>query len=304
LTVDKRIERINIRNPSGDRSNKQDNAARSQVPGRFIALPDGMVHYETTGPSDGQLVVLIHGFSVPGYIWDPTFKVLADAGFRVLRYDLYGRGHSDRPYTIYNSDLFDRQLHHLLSALDFSKPVDLVGMSMGCVIAAHFADRHKSRVRRLCMLDPAGVASPPSLGSRLAVFPILGELIMYFFGQKVLVSTLSNDFYNPDRAPADYEKRFREQMRFSGFKRALLSTRRNGIFRDALKIYRKIGQRQLPVLLIWGKQDRTTPFTDNILLRKVMGEVEFYPIDRAGHIPHYECPNQVNPILIDFLNNT
>lgn len=37
----------------------------------------------------------MHGFSVPYYIWEPTFAALVQAGLRVLRYDLYGRGYSD-----------------------------------------------------------------------------------------------------------------------------------------------------------------------------------------------------------------
>ena len=72
-------------------------AVRSQVSGSFLRLADGVVHYELAGPPptvlDARTVVLIHGFSVPYYIWDPTFEALAQAGFRVLRYDLYGRGY-------------------------------------------------------------------------------------------------------------------------------------------------------------------------------------------------------------------
>jgi pimeloyl-ACP methyl ester carboxylesterase len=54
--------------------------------------------------------VLIPGFSVPYVIWDPTFEDLVEKGFRVLRYDLFGRGYSDRPDAIYDLELFDRQL--------------------------------------------------------------------------------------------------------------------------------------------------------------------------------------------------
>jgi len=301
LTIDKQIKQMNIRFPSGGRPTKPNDTARYQVPGQFIALPDGIVHYEITGPPDGQLVVLIHGFAVPCFIWDPTFHVLAEAGFSVLRYDLYGRGYSQRPYVAYDSDLFDRQLYHLIEALDFPKPVDLVGVSMGCVIAANFTNRHPSWIRKICMIDPAGVTSKPSLGARLAILPILGELRMFFSGEKALVSGLLDDFHKPDLAPANYEKRFREQLRVSGFKRALLSTLRHGLLHGALKIYKRIGGQKRPILLIWGKQDRITPFANNTLLREVMQEVEFFPIDRAGHIPHYECPDRINPILVRFL---
>ena len=62
-----------------------------------MRLSDGFTHYELGGPPTGHLVVLAAGFSVPYYIWDPTFSALTEAGVRVLRYDYYGRGFSDRP---------------------------------------------------------------------------------------------------------------------------------------------------------------------------------------------------------------
>ena len=57
-----------------------DDAARANLPGRFVRLPDGVVHYELGGHELGQPVVLVHGFSVPYYIWDPTYEALAEAG--------------------------------------------------------------------------------------------------------------------------------------------------------------------------------------------------------------------------------
>jgi hypothetical protein len=90
--------------------------SRSKLGGNFIKLPRGVVHYEIAGPQNGSVVVLIHGFSVPQYVWDPTFDMLTSSGFRVLRYDLYGRGYSDRPECEYNLELYVEQLSQLLSA--------------------------------------------------------------------------------------------------------------------------------------------------------------------------------------------
>jgi alpha-beta hydrolase superfamily lysophospholipase len=74
-----------------------DEAARKGAPGRFIRLSDGVTHYDLTGPDSGPTIVLVHGFSVPYYIWDSTAAALSAAGHHVLRYDEFGRGLSDRP---------------------------------------------------------------------------------------------------------------------------------------------------------------------------------------------------------------
>jgi triacylglycerol esterase/lipase EstA (alpha/beta hydrolase family) len=108
-----------------------DAGARRGLGGQFLRLSDGLTHYEVPGPADGPLVVLVHGFSVPYYVWDSTVTALTSAGFRVLRDDLYGRGYSDRPALDYTADVFDRQLTELLDAVGRRRQVDVIGMSMG-----------------------------------------------------------------------------------------------------------------------------------------------------------------------------
>lgn len=132
-----------------------DEVARREAPGRFVRLADGVTHYETAGPDTSQVVVLAAGFSVPGYIWDSLYQGLADSGFRVVRYDYYGRGWSDRPEAAYDQDLFVRQLAGLLDSLRITAPVDLAGLSFGGAVITSFADRHPGRVRSLIYFDPA-----------------------------------------------------------------------------------------------------------------------------------------------------
>jgi hypothetical protein len=70
---------------------------RSRLPGSFIRLEEGFVHYELVGPRDGQVVVLVSGFPSTYMLWDQSLAGLTAAGFRVLRFDLFGAGSSDRP---------------------------------------------------------------------------------------------------------------------------------------------------------------------------------------------------------------
>jgi len=106
-----------------------DESVRRATPGQFVRLTDGYTHYEIAGPPGGHVVVLAAGFSVPYYIWDPTFAALTGAGFRVLRYDYYGRGFSDRPEVDYSQTFYVRQLTELLDSLEITDSIDLVGLS-------------------------------------------------------------------------------------------------------------------------------------------------------------------------------
>ena len=278
-----------------------DAAARASLPGSFAALPEGVVHYELAGPDDGQAVVLIHGFSTPYFIWDATFAALVSAGFLVLRYDLFGRGYSDRPDTAYTMDLFLRQLLGLLDAFGIRQPVDLVGLSMGGAIAVAFTARHPQRVRRMCLLDPAGLPLKMPPLARLIRAPLLGELIFGVFGGRFLLANQAGDFF---RAPADFaafQARYALQMPYRGFRRALLSTVRGDAISDRAAEFAAVGRQPRPKLLIMGENDRTVPFETHVRIQDLMPGIEFHAIPLAGHLPHYEWPEVVNPLLVQFL---
>ncbi len=273
--------------------------ARANASDKFVTLADGVTHYELAGPPEGQPVVLVHGFSVPSFIWDPTFAGLADAGFRVLRYDLFGRGYSDRPDAIYNQALFDRQLGDLLDAVGFTTPVNLVGLSMGGAIAVGFTAQHPERVRALALLSPAGFPVPATRAFAIMHLPWVGEWLFDRFGEKLIVTGLARDFYVRDRVQ-EFADRYRVQMQYPGFKRALLSTLRHGPISTMASAYQAVGRQTCPVLLIWGRDDKTVPFALNEKVRAAIPRAQFHPIDNAGHIVHYEKPEIVNPLLATF----
>ena len=94
-----------------------DEQARAGAGGASVALSDGVVHYQLAGPEGAPAVVLLHGFSTPYLIWDNNFSALAAAGYRVLRYDLYGRGFSDRQAPSSTAGPLRRQLRELIERL-------------------------------------------------------------------------------------------------------------------------------------------------------------------------------------------
>jgi len=57
-----------------------------------------------------------------------------------------------------------------------------------------------------------------------------------------------------------------------------------------------------PVLLIWGKDDKDTPIELSKKILEAVPQAEFHPVDDAAHIPHYEHPDIVNPIVLGFLS--
>lgn len=265
---------------------------------RFVTLSEGVTRYEWRGPSEGPTVVLVHGFTGPGAVWNHNIEALAEAGFHVLRYDLFGRGYSDRPHLRYTAEVFDQQLIDLLEHFEVEEKINLVGLSMGGAITAHFVDRHPERVNCFALLAPAGFnLDVPPLYAMLR-WPGVGEWILKAFGDAKLPTALER-MGVPEGAP--YRDEFLGQLRYQGFKRALLSTYRNNPLLNLRPVYERVGETAIPALLIWGDEDHVVPFDHHEHVEETIPHVEFHAIEGGSHMANYQLPEVVNPILIDFL---
>ena len=287
--------------PYRDETKQLNDETRKNATGSFIQLADGITHYELGGNEPNAVVVLIHGFSVPYFIYDPTFKFLTESGFRVVRYDLFGRGFSDRPAARYDIDLFVNQLAGLLDALRVTRPVNLIGLSLGGIIASTLAVHQPERVNKLVLIDPAG-ARPISLSlvHKVATLPFVAETILGLVGSEALIKSASKDFFDP--ALVDhFMSRYKVQWEYKGFRRAILSTIRDGMLGSFINTYQALGKMDKRVMLLWGRNDMTVPFEHSFDLRAAMPNVEFHTFENCGHIPHYERADQVNPLLLEFL---
>ena len=275
-----------------------DAAARAGMPGQFARLTDGFTHYEVGGPADGRAVVLAAGFSVPYYIWDPTFKALTAAGYRVLRYDYYGRGYSDRPEIPFTDEMYVRQLDELLKAAKIGGPIDLAGISFGGSLITSFADKYPDRVRSLIYFDPS-LRRPYPL-SLVESLPRVWDYLTAVLDERVWADGQLGDFFHPEHF-LDWPNRYRDQMQYKGFRRARLSEIASNTAVDQSEQFKRVGEHPRPVLVIWGKQDNTVPFEESEWLMTMLKHGRLVPIESAGHLPQWEQPDAVHSQLIEFL---
>ncbi len=264
---------------------------RQHVPGSFIALKAGITHYQLAGPDTGQVVVLIHGFSVPYYIWDSTFSFLEHNGFRVLRYDQYGRGYSDRPDSIYNQTLYFDQLKQLLAALHITNPVILCGVSFGGRMVTNFTSQYPDLVKKVVLVDPGYEDMKPDKPEFIVRYYESTHPNERAMGQL-------NDFKYPERYP-DWVNKYRVQMQYKGFMNAIISTLFNYNC-DGRQSYTRLNTKHKPVLLIWGRDDKTNPYNNSDSIRSVL-KTDFFPVDDAAHLPHIEQADKVNSKILEFL---
>jgi pimeloyl-ACP methyl ester carboxylesterase len=263
-----------------------DATARRQAPGQFVTLSHGIVHVRSAGPEQGRPVLLVHGFSVPSYVFDQTSADLAASGFHVIRFDLYGRGWSDRPDVDYDRELFANQLLELMDTLKIPK-ADVLGLSMGGAVVGRFAAEHPERVRSVVLVAP--LTHPQDIGPM--AWPGAGAWLMRSWYLPKLAASQLEDFPHPERVPG-WAARFQPQMRYDGFGRALLSTMRHVVTQSSLPDFQKIGKSGLPVLLVWGDAD----------VQRAIPQAQLLSLPGLGHLTLVEDPAATDPRIADFLN--
>lgn len=277
---------------------------RAGLPGSFMELSAGVTHYELRGDTAGPQVVLIHGNAAPYVTWDNTIEDLCAAGLRVLRYDLFGHGFSDRPkLRTYDRRFYNTQLAELLGRLEIPYPILVVGSSQGGSIGTCFAAQNPGKVKKLALLAPFfdDFEGSRSVAALLGKTPLVGELLLRLVGDEKL-SDLSDAILSADTRAA-LEPEVAKQFHFEGKRRAMLANWRGDALHDATSCYERVREQGIPTLLTWGTADRKLSGDSMSRLRDLFPGIEYHEIEGAGHLAHYEFPDRINPALIGFLTS-
>lgn len=232
-------------------------AQRRTAPGGFAGLSGGVTHYRWWGREGGPVLVLVHGLNTSSYVFDSLVDELIAQGWRVLTYDLYGRGLSDRPGTRQTRAFFTRQLRELLQDQGVENGFVLAGYSLGGGIATVFASEEPERLKALVLFAPSGFTDAPAPFAEFCrKTPYLGDWVHSVFGgwqmRKRLKAGVTSTV--PDlgaRQIAETETR--------GFLRSILSTRRHMLTERLAEEHSDLAAVGLPTLAIWGEDDRLVP---------------------------------------------
>lgn len=276
---------------------------RSKLSGSFIDLPTGNTHYELKG--EGEIIVLVHGYATPYYIYDKLFKAFCDKGYRVLRYDLLGRGFSERARVDYTPELFARQLNELTTALFKDESFYLVGTSMGGSVCAEFCKTYPKKVKKLILLAPAGMDNfKPPFYMKLSSVPLIGTAIFNIIGSGTLLKKCASEMYVSPQSEKDYyERKFAEAIKYKGFLRCTRSSLINTILRTdkTVKSYAETAKKDIPILCIWGTIDKTMPYYQAARLIEVCPKAKLISYENSGHIFVYDEGERTAKDVLEFI---
>ena len=277
--------------------------ARTGASGDFAMLSQGVTHFEWLGPIRGPVAVCVHGLTTPSFVWLGLARGLANLGFRVLIYDLYGRGYSDRAPGRQDQAFFLQQLGDLLDDQQVKGDITLFGYSMGGAIATTYAAERPDRIRQLVLLAPAGTGvSANRLIRFIARTPVIGDWLML-----ALFARQHRKHCEAERdLPSSVENITGLQLnelKVRGFIPAVLASMRGILSRPLREEHKTIHQAGIPVLAIWGREDAVIPLTAMGTLAEWSRDARQDVIEGAGHGLTYTHTREVLVSLSDSLRD-
>ena len=270
------------------------NDARQDAgPGHNVLLSQGRTHYEWLGPERGPVAVCIHGLTTPSFVWRGMAKGLALMGFRVLVYDLYGRGHSETVVGRQDAQFFLTQFDDLMAHETINEPITLLGYSMGGTIAAHVAAAQPSRIKQLVLLAPAGMDLPiPGAVKWARDIPVLGDWLFLAVYPFILRRGIAAEAGVPGSVENITALQQAETDR-RGYFPSVLSSLRGVLRHPAKDAHRAIASAGVPTLAVWGETDDVIPLACKETLADWNPGAQQVVVAGAGHGLTYTHTDQV-----------
>lgn len=270
-------------------------------PGQFADLDCGRTYYRWRGPEDGPVAVCIHGLTTPSYVWDPIAEWMAERGFRVLTYDLYGRGLTDPFRGPQTRATFCAQLEQLLASLGVSSKFVLFGYSMGGGIATAYAARHPERLTGLCLIAPVGFGHNLGWLSRFATCSgWVGHWAMVAFFPGQLRRATDADRALPCPIPNMVDRQI-DEARWRGFAPTILGSLKGLLSEDFEPDHRAIATAGVPCLTFWGAADTVIPLSGQQALALWNPAARQVVLAGVPHSMAYTQSDRITRLLVPWL---
>jgi pimeloyl-ACP methyl ester carboxylesterase len=272
---------------------------------RYTTVGNVNTRYWSAGKK-GSIVILLHGVGCHVEFWERNIAALARE-HRVFAVDIVGYGRTDKPEVVYTFELMADFVLDFMKTMGIDK-ASLVGNSMGGGISLTVAAQAPERVEKIVLVDPVGLGRGVSPVLRLMTLPVIGNVLTKP-GRKGVVRQMQLCLYDPSQASDDFIDRLTTIGMLPGNQRSFLSLLREtativgvkkGIVADFSARLKKI---KTPILMIWGRQDQILPVADGEAAVQKMVNGRLHVMDRAGHLPQIDKPEEFNATVLDFLRD-
>jgi pimeloyl-ACP methyl ester carboxylesterase len=272
---------------------------------RFYNWKHGRVFYKTSGIEHaGPPLIFIHGVGAgaSSFMWRKNFDELAKH-FRVYAFDLLGFGFSDKPAAAeYSADLYVELISDFLRDVS-GFPANVIASSLGAAYAIRVADEHPELVKALILNAPTGADTlnrrPGMAGAAfygLLQSPVLGTSFYNVMASERSIRDYArnNLFYDHHRVTDRLVTNFYATSHQPGAQHAIAAFLSGYLNTETRAPFARLTQ---PVILVWGKQDATTPMEKRIGLLELNENARLEIFDYCRMLPEQEHPEKFNELV-------
>jgi pimeloyl-ACP methyl ester carboxylesterase len=263
--------------------------------GRYLPLRAGLTHVIEEGQDDQAAILLVHGATVPAWEFDRLIPHLRAAGWRTIRFDLFGHGLSDRPAVRYDFNFFLQQALEVLDGISSHRPLTLLGHSFGAALAAAMASQRPERIERLVLVAPLLDFMANSFWGQVFSLPGIGGLMMRRVGLPVLERRRARRYQAI--GAEDLTRRFVSEARAPGYADALASMFANRTLGPQREHYQRLQASTHEIFVVAGSADRVVPLRDVDEVRSLLPTHEYRQIENAQHNLLLTHPELVTSVL-------
>ncbi len=277
---------------------------------KTVLAGDHVLAYQEAGPSDGPVVVLLHGLASDADTWDRAIGPLAARRLRVLAVDLIGHGHSDKPDGSYLLADFAESLGHFMDAVEVPSAT-LCGHSFGGAIAMYFGTRHPERVERVVLVSAGGLGREVHPVLRAAALPVAPVVLRAALRPRLRRLYRRPGLHRALRLTPDNVTNLRRAARALGSEagQASFFASLRGVIapsgqRAASKEMRAFAER-VPMLLIWNEGDPVIPLAHaEAHTARATPSSRLVVFPSRGHEPHRRSAERFADEVAAFVHGT
>jgi len=273
---------------------------------RYVKVGKINTRYWVLG--QGSPLLLIHGLGASCEYWRYNVRALSQ-GCQVYAFDLPGFGRSDKRIEDLSLPFAGEFVAAFLDAQGVER-ASLVGNSLGGAVSLQFAVQYPHRLEKLVLVTSGGLGRELPLSFRLLMIPLWGEFMAWAWGTRPgMRVTQRSIVYEPQVMRDEFVDHVAELARLPGAREMLLSVARIGIdlrgqnMKLLDPLLRRVPEIEAPTLIIWGVQDPVIPVAHAHLAHQMIRNSQLHILDRCGHVPQIEKPEEFNQLVLDFLGS-
>jgi len=268
----------------------------------YVDVHGSRIRYDESGDPAAPPVVLLHGIGRSLEDWDAQHPLLA-TGHRVISIDLPGFGLSQRMPAPTTLPVLSDGVWATLDALGETRPVHLMGNSLGGAVSMQMLVDDPARVSTLTLVNSAGFGKEVTFALRMLAIPGLGRRLLHRI-DRISAPRLERTLF-ADRAMVTPERvamaiKLSRQPDFAAV--YLEIARALGGFRGIAPRWRsellpRVARHAKPTLVVWGDRDRILPMAHLAAARSAFPEASWHLFPGTGHMPQIERPEEFHRIV-------